>query len=162
MPQPFFTGSTPAIYPATQLELEPAEYTSSLSSMPSAMPSVDAVLEELRSFIFELAAVARSVTPFHRPSIPSDKILYMEHQILDLVHDPFVSQDVLDHSCAIAALVYMRSSVRDSLCRSRQAPGLFTVTQRPGRFVEIRNGSSLPAEACLDCGIWSDNEQRSA
>jgi hypothetical protein len=40
----------------------------------------------------------------------------MERRILDLIHSPLVSQNALDHSCAIAALVYMRSNVRDSVC----------------------------------------------
>jgi hypothetical protein len=85
--------------------------------IPCTKLNMDTVLEELRSFDVELAVVNRSLTPFNRPHIQiSDRILFMERRILDLIHNPLVSQNALDHSCAIAALVYMRSNVRDGVC----------------------------------------------
>jgi hypothetical protein len=85
--------------------------------MHSTKPNFDTVIDELRTFATELAIVSRSLSPLNRSRIQtSDEIQHMERMIFDLIHNPPAFQNPLDHSCAIAALIYLRANLRDNFC----------------------------------------------
>ena len=85
--------------------------------IPPPIPNFDTVLEELRTFVNELAVVTRSFGPLNPPRIQmSDKILYIERRLIGLIHDPTAYQNLLDNSCAVAALIFLRANLRDSIC----------------------------------------------
>lgn len=88
----------------------------------TAQPSIDTLLLELKSFAEELAQIRKSLNPLNRPHIStSDKIHVLERKIFDLIHtpSPSPSRTPLDHACAVAALIYMRSNLRDNICNFR-------------------------------------------
>jgi hypothetical protein len=118
---PFSTDATPEtnflLKEASQSE---PQYMFSTLLTPYIEPNIEAVLEELRSFITELTVITRSHNPLNRAGIEtSDRIHSIERQIIDLIHSPPSSQNALDHACAIAALIYMRSNVRYNVCNFR-------------------------------------------
>lgn len=87
------------------------------SFMPSTKSNIDTVIDELRTLAAEVAVVSRSLSPLNHFRIQiSDKILHMERRIFDLIHTPPAIQNPLDHSCAIAALIYLRANLRDNFC----------------------------------------------
>ena len=105
---------------SSQSELEGLQYTLSSSLSLSSEPNIDVVLEDLKSFAAELKVITRSISPLNRPRIEiSDRIHFIERQIFDIIHSPPVPQNALDHACAVAALIYMRSNVRDNVCNFR-------------------------------------------
>jgi hypothetical protein len=105
---------------SSQPELEGLQYTLSPPLNLSSEPNIDVVLEDLKSFAAELKVITRSISPLNRPRIEiSDRIHFIERQIFDIIHSPPVPQNALDHACAVAALIYMRSNVRDSVCNFR-------------------------------------------
>jgi hypothetical protein len=101
----------------TQSGVKQVQNMISSSIIPSTKPNFDTVLEELRIFATELIVVARSFSPLNCPRIQtSDRIQHIERRIFDLIHSPPASQSPLDHSCAIAALIYLRANLRDNVC----------------------------------------------
>jgi hypothetical protein len=105
---------------SSQSELEGLQYTLSSSLNLSSEPNLDVVLEHVKSFSAELKVITRSINPLSRPGIEiSDRIHFIERQIFDIIHSPPVLQNALDHACAMAALIYIRSNVRDSVCNYR-------------------------------------------
>jgi hypothetical protein len=108
------------LQPSSQSELEGLQYTLSSSLNISSEPNIDVVLEDLKSFAAELKVITRSISPLNRPRMEiSDRIHFIERQIFDIIHKPPVPQNALDHACAVAALIYMRSNVRDTVCNFR-------------------------------------------
>jgi hypothetical protein len=82
-------------------------------------PSINVVLLELQVFTEELNQIRKSLNPLNRPHIStSDKIHAFERRIVDLIHTPS-SITPLDHACAVASLIYMRSILRDNICNFR-------------------------------------------
>jgi hypothetical protein len=102
---------------SSQSELAGLQYRLQPSLSLSSEPSIDIVLEDLKSFAAELKVITRSIGPLRRPCIEiSDRIHFIERQIFDRIHSPPVPQNALDHACAIAALIYIRSNGRDGVC----------------------------------------------
>jgi hypothetical protein len=105
---------------SSQSDLEALQYTLSSSLNLSSKPNIDVVLEDLRSFAAELEVITRSIGPLKRARLEiSDRIHLFERQIFDLIHSPPVPKNALDHACAVAALIYMRSYLRDTICSFR-------------------------------------------
>ena len=92
----------------------------SSSRFHSKQTTIDTVLLELRNFAKELARIQRSLNPVNRPHIStSDKIFVLERKVFDLIHSPPPSTTPLDHACTVAALIHMRSNLRDNVCNFR-------------------------------------------
>ncbi|OBT55996.1 hypothetical protein VE04_05747 [Pseudogymnoascus sp. 24MN13] len=109
-----------AVLPPTETRFchqETTQFGVPSSIMPSTKPNIDTVIDELRTFATELAVVSRSLSPLNRSRIQiSDEIQHMERRIFDLIHNPPAFKNPLDHSCAIAALIYLRANLRDNFC----------------------------------------------
>jgi hypothetical protein len=105
---------------SSQPDHERLQYTLSSSLSLSSKPNIDTVVENLKSFAAELEDITRSISPLKRPRLEiSDRIHLFERQIFDLIHSPPLPQNALDHAFAIAALIYMRSYLRDTICSFR-------------------------------------------
>ncbi|KAE8447504.1 hypothetical protein EG329_010634 [Mollisiaceae sp. DMI_Dod_QoI] len=113
-------GPSYSLQQSSRTELQELQYTLSSPLTLSSSPNLDIVLSDLKSFATELKIITRSITPLNRPRIEiSDRIHFLERQIFDIIHKPAVPQNALDHACAVAALIYIRSNVRDTVCNFR-------------------------------------------
>jgi hypothetical protein len=121
-----------ALASSSRFDLRPARYPFSISSQsrsiayqsPSSahttQTTIGMILLELKSFAEELDQIKKSLNPLNRPQIStSDKIHVLERKIFDLIHTPPPSSTALDHACAVATLIYMRSNLRDNICNFR-------------------------------------------
>ena len=121
-----------ALASSSRFDLTPASYQFSVSSQSQSIAyqssglshttqvTIDTILLELRSFAKELDRIKKLLNPLNRPQIStSDKIHVLERKIFDLIHTQFPSSTALDHACAVATLIYMRSNLRDSICNFR-------------------------------------------
>lgn len=78
------------------------------------------ILQEMKAFTEELSSYTTFLIPTRRPKITvSDKIHTLERHIFELIHNPPASHSKLDNASTVAALIYMRSCVRDYVCNFR-------------------------------------------
>jgi hypothetical protein len=107
LPYPFPPQSQSLPFPSTSLT-------------QASQPNIDTLLEEMKAFAQELTLIRARLNPLNRPSITTaDRIHALERRIFDLIHSLPPSTTALDHACAVAALIYMRSNVRDYVCNFR-------------------------------------------
>jgi hypothetical protein len=105
---------------SSESEFEGLQYTLSSSFNLSSKPKIAVVFENFKSFAAELKVITRSISPLNHPRVEiSDRIHFIERQIFDIIHSPPVPQNTLDHACAVAAPIYIRSNVRDTGCNFR-------------------------------------------